>query len=194
MKFFTNSELRDLIIAIVVLALVFSFPDFNVFVVSLIIVFFSYFVHELGHKFVARKFGCLATFKVWPTGIFLGIMSMLFNLIGKWGIVFAAPGFVEIMPYSFGRWGFKVAKLGPKEIGIISLAGVGVNVLFVIIFKMMFRMFPSDLFKILTDYNGFLALFNLLPIPPLDGSKIFLWRMWIWLFLIFITVLTIFVF
>lgn len=70
MKFFTNSELRDLIIAIVVLAVVFSFPDFNVFVVSLIIVFFSYFVHELGHKFVARKFGCLATFKIWPFGIF----------------------------------------------------------------------------------------------------------------------------
>ncbi|MCX6821243.1 MAG: hypothetical protein NTW30_00545 [Candidatus Aenigmarchaeota archaeon] len=190
MKFFTNTELRDLIIAILVLALVFSFPDFNIFVVSLIIVFFSYFVHELGHKFVARKFGCLSTFKIWPAGILLGIMSMLFKLVGGWSIVFAAPGFVEIMPYSFGRWGFKVAKLGPKEIGIISLAGVGVNVLLSIIF----RMFPGDIFRTLSDYNGFLALFNLLPIPPLDGSKIFLWRMWIWLFLIFITVLTIFVF
>jgi Zn-dependent protease len=189
MKFFTNAELRGLIIAIVALALIFSFPDFTVFVVSLIIVFFSYFVHELGHKFVARKFGCLATFKIWPAGIFLGIMSMLFKLVGGWSIVFVAPGFVEIMPYSFGRWGFRVTKLGPKEIGIISLAGVGVNVLFAIIF----RMFPGDIFRTLSDYNGFLALFNLLPIPPLDGSKIFLWRMWIWLFLIFITILTIFV-
>lgn len=115
---------------------------------------------------------------------------MLFSLVGGWSFVFAAPGFVEIVPYSFGRWGFKVAKLGPKEIGIISLAGVGFNVLFAIIFKI----FPGDIFSKLSYYNGLLALFNLLPIPPLDGSKIFLWRMWIWLFLIFITVLTIFVF
>jgi Zn-dependent protease len=190
MKFFTNVELRDLIIAIIALALIFSFPDITGFLLALVIVFFSYFIHELGHKFAARNFGCLSTFKIWPTGIFLGIMSMLFRLVGGWSIVFAAPGFVEIMPYSFGRWGFKVAKLGPKEIGIISLAGVGVNVLFAIIF----RVFPDGIFRILSDYNGFLALFNLLPIPPLDGSKIFMWRMWIWLFLIFVTVLTIFVF
>ena len=190
MKFFNNTELRDLIIAILVLALIFSFPNFNFYVAALIIVFFSYFVHELGHKFVARRFGCLATFKIWPVGIFLGLMSMLFSLLGGWNIIFAAPGFVEIMPYSFGRWGFKVAKLGPKEIGIISLAGVGVNVLLAVIF----RMLPGDLFRTISNYNGFLALFNLLPIPPLDGSKIFMWRMWIWLFLVFITVLTIFIF
>ena len=190
MKFFTNAELRDLIISILLLALIFSFPDMNIFVIALIIVFFSYFIHELSHKFVARRFGCLATFKIWPAGIFLGLMSMMFKLLGHWSIVFAAPGFVEIMPYSFGRWGFKVAKLGPKETGIISLAGVGVNVLFAIIFKM----FPGDIFRTLSTYNGFLALFNLLPIPPLDGSKIFVWEMWVWLFLIFVTVLSIFVF
>lgn len=190
MKFFTTAELRDLIIAIIALALIFSFPDTTLFLLSLIIVFFSYFIHELSHKFAARKFGCLSTFKIWPAGIFLGIMSMFFRLVGGWSIVFAAPGFVEIMPYSFGRWGFKVAKLGPKEIGIISLAGVGINVLFAIVF----RIFPDGIFRTLSDYNGFIALFNLLPIPPLDGSKIFMWRMWIWLFLIFVTVLTLFVF
>jgi len=190
MKVFSNAELRDIIIAIIVLALVFSFPDLNLFLLSLVLVFFSYLVHEMGHKFVARRFGCMATFKIWPVGIFLGIMSMLFKLTGGWSIVFVAPGFVEIMPYSFGRWGFRVAKVGKKEVAIISLAGVGMNVLFAVLFKII----PGDIFRTLSYYNGLIALFNLLPIPPLDGSKIFLWEMWVWLFLIFVTILSVFVF
>ncbi|MDI6825791.1 MAG: hypothetical protein QMD36_01190 [Candidatus Aenigmarchaeota archaeon] len=189
MKAFTSAELRDIVIAIIVLALIFSFPDLTLFLISLVLVFFSYFVHEMGHKFVARKFGCTATFKIWPTGIFLGIMTMFFKLIGGWGIVFVAPSFVEIMPYSFGRWGFKVARVSKKDLAFISLAGVGINVLFAVFFKML----PGNIFRRLSYYNGLIALFNLLPIPPLDGSKIFLWKMWVWLFLIFIAVLTLFV-
>jgi Zn-dependent protease len=190
MKAFSNEELRDIIIAIIVLALIFSFPDLTLFFLSLILVFFSYFLHEMGHKFMARKFGCMATFKIWPAGIFLGIMTMFFRLIGGWNVVFVAPGFIEIMPYSFGRWGFKVVRVGKKELAWISLAGVGINVLFAVVFKIL----PGEIFQILSRYNGFIAFFNLLPIPPLDGSKIFLWEMWVWLFLIFVTILTIFVF
>lgn len=187
MKIFTDKELRDIVISIIVLALIFSFPDFmGLFLLSLIIVFFSYFLHEMGHKIISKKFGCTATFRLWPTGIFLGIVSMFFRLIGG-GIVFVAPGFVEIMPYRFGRYGFKVVRLGKKELGLISLAGVGINIFFAIFFKI----FPGEIFQTLSYYNGLLALFNLLPIPPLDGSKIFLWEMWIWLFFMFITVLSI---
>jgi len=190
MKIFSDKELRDLVIAIIALAVIFSFPNFmDLFLLSLIIVFFSYVIHEMGHKFVAKKLGCVATFRIWPTGIFVGLMSMLFKLVGGW-IVFVAPGFVEIMPYSFGRWGFKVVRLTPKDFGLIALAGVGINVFFAVFFKM----FPGGIFETLSDYNGLLALFNLIPIPPLDGSKIFLWKMWLWLFLVFITVLTVFVF
>ena len=190
MKIFSDKELRDLVIAIIALAVIFSFPNFmDLFLLSLIIIFFSYVIHEMGHKFVAKRLGCVATFRIWPTGIFVGLMSMLFKLVGG-GIVFVAPGFVEIMPYSFGRWGFKVVRLTPKDFGLIALAGVGINVFFAVFFKM----FPGGIFETLSDYNGLLALFNLIPVPPLDGSKIFLWKMWLWLFLVFITVLTIFIF
>jgi len=189
MKLFTGNELRDLIIAILVLAGIFSFPELDIFLITVVIVFFSYALHELGHKFVAKKFGCIATFKLWMPGILIGIVSMFFRTLGL-GLVFVAPGFVEIMPYSFGRWGFKVARLGKKELGLIALAGVGVNIFFAIFFKM----FPGEIFKQLSYYNGLLALFNLIPVPPLDGSKVFLWEMWIWLFFIFITFLTVFIF
>jgi len=194
MKAFTNEELRNIIISILVMSVifwvyVFSFPDYIGFFISLIIVFFSFFLHEMGHKFMARKLGCMATYKLWTTGLLIGIITIFFGLIGV-GFAFIALGFVEIMPYSFGRWGFKVVKLTPKDLGLISLAGVGINVLFAVIFKM----FPDPLFQKLSYFNGLFALFNLLPIPPLDGSKIFMWKEWFWLFLIFITVLVLFVF
>jgi Zn-dependent protease len=67
---------------------------------------------------------------------------------------------------------------------------VGINVFFAVFFKM----FPGGIFETLSYYNGLLALFNLIPIPPLDGSKIFMWKMWFWLFLVFITVLAVFIF
>jgi len=199
MKVFTNEELRNITISILVMSVifwvyVFSFPDYGGFFLSLIIVFFSFFLHEMGHKFAARKLGCMATYKIWPIGLLIGIIAIFFGLIVEGirnlGFVFVALGFMEIMPYSFGRWGFKVVRLTPKDLGLISLSGVGINVILAVFFKM----FPDPIFQSLSYFNGLFALFNLLPIPPLDGSKIFMWKMWFWLFLIFITILVLFVF
>jgi Zn-dependent protease len=148
----------------------------------------------MGHKFMAKKLGCMASFKLWTTGLLIAVISIFLGIafppFREFGFVFLALGYIEIMPYSFGRWGFKVTKLTPKDLGLISLSGVGVNILLAVFFKM----FPDPLFQSLSYFNGMFALFNLLPIPPLDGTKIFMWKMWFWLFLMFITVLTLFVF
>jgi Zn-dependent protease len=191
MKFFTNNELRDLAIVVIVLSVIFSFPDFpGFFLVSIIIVFFSYFVREIGHKFVARKFGCMSTFKLWYPGLLIGIMSMFFKYVSKFNIVFAALGFAEIVPYRFGRLGFKIARVTPKDLGLISLAGTGLNVFLAVFFKI----FPGGIFQTASLYNGLIALFNLLPIAPLDGKNLFLWSMMTWLFLVFVSVLVVFIF
>ena len=186
MKLFTNEEIRDLIISILILALIFSFPNLENFFIALLIVFFSFFLHEIGHKFAAKKLGCMATYKIWPTGILIGIAGMFFFGATNLPLAIALPGFVEIMPYAFGRWGFKVVRLTPKDLGLIALAGVGINVLLAILFNPL----PGGVFSELSRINGLIAIVNLLPIPPLDGSKIFLWKEWFWLFLIFISVLT----
>jgi len=191
MAIFTDVEIRDIIISILLVSVIFwvylfEFPSFIGFFSSLVIVFFSFFLHEMGHKFVARRLGCIATYKIWPVGILIGLVSIAFGMIGA-GIVFIAVGAVEIMPYSFGRWGFKVVKLGQREMGLISLAGVGLNVFFAIFFKL----FPGMIFQKLSYFNGLFAIFNLIPFPPLDGTKIFMWKEWLWLFLIFVSVLSV---
>lgn len=176
---FTSEEIRDLAIAILALALVFAYPNLEEkFFLALVIVFISFFLHEMGHKFWATKLGCTATFRIWPMGILLGLVTMFFS------VRFLAPGFVEIAPYKFGRWGIKVTKLTPHDLGHIALAGVIINVIFAWLFVIM----EGEIFNTLASINALLALFNLLPFPPLDGSKIFLWSFWVWLFLVLFTV------
>ena len=178
MRAFTKEEIRDIIISILAVTLIFSFPDLrDTFFTLFIVVVLSFFIHEMGHKLMARRLGCMATYKLWPVGILFGLVSMFLKVIG--GFVIIAPGYVEIMPYTFGRWGLRVIRLTPRDMGLIALAGVGVNVFFAVFFSF----FTGGFFRTLSHMNAVLSIFNLLPVPPLDGVKIFTWNMWLWLFL-----------
>lgn len=180
MRLFTREEMRDIIISILAIALIFAYPNLrSKFFEALFIVIFSFFLHEMAHKFMARRLHCTATYKLWPMGILFGILLMLLKPI-MGGLIFLAPGFVEIMPYTFGRLGIKLIKMTPRDYGAIALAGVGVNLFFAIFF----RLFTGEIFHTISLINAFLAFFNLLPIPSLDGEKIFVWGIFWWLFLI----------
>ena len=91
---FTRGEIRDLIIAFIVLS--FSFAISNVGmdsqgIISILpIVMFGvgigFLLHELGHKYVAVKYGHHSEFKLWPLGLLISFATAFI------GIVFAFPG------------------------------------------------------------------------------------------------------
>lgn len=63
--------------------------------------------------------------------------------------------------------------------GLVAFAGPGVNIILALIFGLSIRFFGGMLdegaltaFATIAYINILLALFNLLPIPPLDGSKV----------------------
>ena len=81
---FSRGELRDLVAAILVLTVAFSFSisrnnffwgitDLGDLVVSFPIAFFgiisAFFVHELSHKFMAQKFRLWSEFRTYPKGL-----------------------------------------------------------------------------------------------------------------------------
>ena len=182
---FTSSEVRDLIIAFIVISLCFTIVnvgrDVNAILSFLPIVMVGvgagFILHELGHKFVSMKYGYWAEFKLWPEGLIFALITSFF------GFVFAAPGAV----YTYADY------MTDEINGKISIAGPIVNIILALIFLAIATAFYNPPFTSETQYlivaigavgysvNSFLAVFNLLPIGNLDGSKVLRWNAGIWI-------------
>jgi len=137
--------------------------QWQVLAISLATVGSGFVLHELSHKFVAQRYGYWAEFRMWPLGLVLALVTSLI------GFIFAAPGATYIS-------GASIAK---EENGKISLAGPLTNVAVAVIFLPIWLL-SNSLFTFFLGFEGmyiniFLALFNLLPIMPLDGAKVFGW-------------------
>lgn len=181
-QFFTREEVKDLLVSVLAVAFIFAYPQFELFFFYLVVVVIAFVLHELAHKFMAIRFHCDASYEMWPMGLFFGLIFMFF------GIKVLAPGAVVIRPYRFGRWGFRTARLTTPEMGMISMSGPAVNLIFAFIFALI----PGDLTGKISSLNAWLAFFNLLPIPPLDGSKVMQWKFWPWLLMIILAVILMF--
>ena len=185
---FTRNEIRDLIISVLVLALVFSSFKIENLISTLFIVLIVFLSHEiLGHKFVAQHYGCDAEYKMWHLGLALGVVTAFIG-----GFVFAAPGAVYISPYKKG-FAFKVSPLTKKQYAIISLAGPLINIVLAISLILLNFVYPLSLFLTTASISFFLAFFNLLPISPMDGSKIMSWNLKVWLLLTAIAFIGLFI-
>jgi Zn-dependent protease len=192
---FSTTEVRDITIAYLGLGLAF-FISFgggiggalasNAFqplglAVSLLAVGPGFVLHELSHKFTARRYGHWAEFRMWPLGLLLALVTSLF------GIIFAAPGATYIS-------GMNISK---EENGKISIAGPLTNVLVALAFAPVFFLSTNTGVALLGFFgvyiNVFLAIFNMLPLMPLDGAKVFGWNKAIWSALFF-PLLVVFIF
>ena len=185
---FSKTETKDLSIAIIVITLLFAYLYSNgtfgmmiyLIPISLVTIGLCFILHELGHKYVAQKYGFFAEFRKWNTGLLIAIITGLF------GFIFLAPGAVYIGSYT--------GIITDEENGKISIAGPIVNIILAVIFLLIeislkpFFLLSSPLSTYLMitamigfHINSFLALFNLLPIPMLDGSKVMKWNLPLWI-------------
>lgn len=145
----------------------------NIF--SFLALIISITIHEFCHAFTAdrlgdptpRSFGRLTLNPIAhadPIGTIL--LPLLSALTGIPTIGWAKP--VPIDPYNL--------KNPKRDEILISLSGPAGNILLAIICSLISKIFgvQNILIYLLILINISLAVFNLLPIPPLDGSKIFL--------------------
>lgn len=140
----------------------------------------GFILHEMGHKFVAIRHGYVAHFRLWTWGLLLTIATVL---LSGGSFLFGAPGAVYIAPAaSMGYYGpgfdsSYTTRDTDYENMIISAAGPGLNLAFALGFLGLFLIAPSGFSGIVASIgfalNVGLGSFNMLPVPPLDGSKIF---------------------
>jgi Zn-dependent protease len=131
---------------------------------SAIAVVTGFMLHELAHKFLAQRYGAWAEFRSYPLGLLLAVFLALFT-----GFVFAAPGAVYIQ-----------GRITNEQNGKISLAGPGLNLVFGAACIALMFVLPLTMIFIIGYINLFLAVFNLIPVGPLDGGKVLRWNIGIY--------------
>ena len=140
----------------------------------------SIVIHEVSHGFMAQYFGDntardagrLTMNPIKHLDLFGSIILPTILILSKVGFIF---GWAKPVPYNPDN-------LSDKKWGTIAVASAGVlaNFFIAIVFGLIIRFssnldLPSDFYFItsaIVIVNLALGIFNLLPIPPLDGSKI----------------------
>src|SRR3989338_6111492 len=156
----------------------------------LVILIFSAIFHEVAHGFVAEKLGDPTARLAGRLTLdprkhidpFMSILLPLILIVSGSPVIFGAAKPVPVDPFNLRE--------GRKDLALVSLSGPLTNIFIAVvvslIIKIMFLIngplflsensfLPSVYFilHMIARLNLLLAVFNLLPIPPLDGSKIF---------------------
>ena len=151
-------------------------------VFSIVVLILSIVVHEFSHGWMANHLGD-------PTAKHMGRLTLnpiphidlmgsiiipLLLLISNTGFII---GWAKPVPYN--PYNLRDQKNGEM---LVALAGPASNLLLALIFGIIIRILLIQgvainssiviFFGIIVLYNILLAIFNLVPIPPLDGSKI----------------------
>lgn len=155
---------------------------------SILILLFSVILHEVMHGYAALRFGDRTAEKagrltlnpiphIDPIGTIL-LPAMLFIVPMLTGV---APGFIIgwAKPVPVNPLNFSNTRQGEL---MVSLAGVGANFFLALLATFLYHtasIFPNimnfqNILQFSVSINLILAIFNLLPIPPLDGSKVLL--------------------
>lgn len=159
------------------------------FIFYLIVLLFSVVIHEVSHGAIAYALGDSTAkhagrLTLNPIPHIDPFGSIILPLILAIPAFFGAPtmifGWARPVPYN--PYNLKNQKWGPALVGA---AGPGANIFLAISFGLAIRFLPAfsgfspefiqtfaGTFAVIVFLNLGLAIFNLIPVPPLDGSKL----------------------
>lgn len=142
----------------------------------IVIVFYSIILHEISHGLAASWLGDDTAKRRGRLSLnplahidWFGTVILPLILYFSAGFVFGYAKPVPINPYNFQNY--------KRDTGLTAAAGPLCNILIALLFAVAYHLTGSQsiigfLSVQIIQINLFLAVFNLIPIPPLDGSKV----------------------
>lgn len=175
---FSRTELNGLIVLIIVFAFIYSFTRWGEqafslqaglknLLFALIIVGLSVMIHHSAQRMVGLWYGYRIEHRVWWMGLIIGLLAVVLSN-GKVLIFVGSTLFAHFMPaHRIGKFRF-----GPstRQIGASAFAG---PLACVVISFFLALAFPSPFFNDFLNFNLLFAIYNMLPIPPLDGFLVY---------------------
>ena len=149
----------------------------------MVVIFLTLPIHEWAHGFASTKLGDPTP--RWQGRLTLNPMAHI-DWIGAAGILlfgigWAKPVQVNARYYKNPKWGMAaVALAGPLSNLVVAFISIFIYGLVFTIFANTSLMYTNaqlffvieDFFVYIAQINVYLAVFNLIPIPPFDGSRI----------------------
>ncbi len=151
-------------------------------ILSVVVLIFSVIIHEISHGLAALWLGD-------PTAKYAGRLTLNpISHLDLWGsivvpilLVFSGVGviFGWAKPVPYNPYNLRDQKYGPALVGVAGpfsnlamalIAGVVIRVL--LVFGVNENLLIFNVLALFVYINILLLVFNLLPIPPLDGSKL----------------------
>ena len=127
----------------------------------------GFLLHELAHKWMAQQYGCWAEYRGNKNGLYFALAMSAF------GFLLAAPGAVMVS-----------GRITDRQNGIIAAVGPLTNIAIAIV-ALPIYIFTADLdwpisllgelARFIIVINLILGGFNMIPVQPLDGSKVIMW-------------------
>ena len=179
---FTPYEARGLTIAILVIGFIISFKEwgaerfdfsiglFNLFN-AILIAALSILVHDAGQRLWGLAIGFRIEFRMWTFGLIFAVAIAFISNGNVWIIV---PGGFMLHHLAGHRLGF--FRYGVNYFGqaMVALAGPLFTLMLIIALKALGVFFPDNiLIEKAMMFNVIYMMTSMLPVPPLDGSKIF---------------------
>ncbi len=180
---FQKEEWHGFLITVFILSIIFSFDEWGTakfdvtegfanLLLAVIIVFFSVFVHHAAQRAFALWYGFRPEHILWWQGLtFAGLITVFTN-----GVVKLFPGSALMIHHlPTHRLGFYRYGLNFKSFASIAAVGPGANLVLAGILRIVgeFIGLPAEFVEKAYFFNLLFAGFNALPIPPLDGSRVF---------------------